>query len=139
MEKIGDWQSRKKNNADPLSHPVWFFKGKNRTPGDEKKLTLQNYEKKVKDKLKQDQAEYQNIGYVVTGLQRMPAATRKIMEPRRAPLYPGASGADEIHLKKKDPLMDDEISKRLAEAGGFKTMAPQKSFKRVSYENNWKT
>ena len=57
----------------------------------------------MKDKLRQDQAEYQNIEYVATGLQRMPAATRKIMEPRRVPLYPGASGGDNIPLKKKDP------------------------------------
>jgi len=50
MERLGSWQQRKKNGADPLSHPVWFFRGKNRDPAAEKVLSLGHFEKKVTEK-----------------------------------------------------------------------------------------
>ena len=58
MQKIGSKNDRKKNNTDPLSHPVWFFKGKNRTPANEKMLSLNNFEKKIKDKYHEEQEAY---------------------------------------------------------------------------------
>ena len=41
LSQVGNWNDRRKNTQDPLAHPVYFFKGKNR----QNDFSLTGYEK----------------------------------------------------------------------------------------------
>ena len=61
LQRLGSWQHRKKNGTDPLSHPVWFFRGKNRDPAVEKGLSLEHFEKKLRARYEEQQTDKKQI------------------------------------------------------------------------------
>lgn len=86
MEKLGNWQYRKKNMADPLANPVWFFRGKNRDPAADKKVTLEHFERRLNDKYKNEQEHYKMVRGVITGLKNHDLDTdkKKLARPHSA-------------------------------------------------------
>ena len=96
MASVGSWSLRKKNHQDPLSNPVWFFKGTKRD--NEKLLSLNHLEKEIKSKADQHQKVFE------LGLPPKPnTAVKQVLSKDKK--FPRVSYVNnwETQIKKFDP------------------------------------
>ena len=140
MERLGSWQHRKKNGADPLANPVWFFRGKNRDAAAEKVLSLEHFEKKVRQKYAQDKRGYRLVDDVVAGLKGGRDLATDI-NYKRAPLYQRPTSAAPGLGRKSSPLdrlkgKKGDLRDSLLYGKGVKKRGLDA--KRVTFANSWK-
>lgn len=139
LGSVGTWQHRKKNPADPLANPVWFFKGKNRDPDSEKLLGLDAFEQRLKEHTRKEKQEMEELYREIE--EEVFIETTKKDKLRRE----GKRKAEEAKSKKDEEDKERGNERVQAKIDSMLESAPVKPWAdfsqknlRKKYQNSWK-